>query len=149
VRKVQDDNAGFLDADGAFGLGFRGPPERPEAGRAMGCTGAGSPPGSSSEARPGSTVAAAVVLVLLAGSSAGCVGYVMGWSDAEVDRLRRIVAELEAKNAALVEEVIELRSARAPAPAGAQGAGEAVDGRTDDEAGEPGPVVTEDTPCPD
>jgi len=38
------------------------------------------------------------------------VGHVLGLTDAEVDRLRRIVAELEAKNAALVEEVIELRT---------------------------------------
>ena len=57
--------------------------------------------------RGGRAVAACVVLMTCA---TGCVGYVMGWSDAEVDRLRRIVAELEAKNAALVEEVIELRT---------------------------------------
>ena len=54
----------------------------------------------------GRLLAACASLLILA----SCVGYVMGWSDAEVDRLRRIVAELEAKNATLVEEVIELRT---------------------------------------
>lgn len=33
----------------------------------------------------------------------------MGWQDPEVERLRRIVAELEAKNASLVEENLELK----------------------------------------
>jgi cell division protein FtsB len=40
----------------------------------------------------------------------GCFGYLLGWSDAEVDRMQRIVAELEAKNASLVDENIELRA---------------------------------------
>ncbi len=61
-------------------------------------------------ARPrgsGTALAACLALVICTG---GCVGYVMGWADGEVERLRRIVAELEAKNAALVEDVIELRT---------------------------------------
>ncbi len=58
----------------------------------------------------GRLLAACASLLILATCATGCVGYVMGWSDAEVDRLRRIVAELEAKNATLVEEVIELRT---------------------------------------
>jgi hypothetical protein len=33
----------------------------------------------------------------------------MGWSDAETDRLRGIIAELEVKNSALVEECLGLR----------------------------------------
>ena len=33
----------------------------------------------------------------------------MGWADSETERLRRVVAELEAKNSALLEENIELR----------------------------------------
>lgn len=57
--------------------------------------------------RRGGRALAACVALMTCG--AGCVGYVMGWADAEVERLRRIVAELEAKNAALVEEVIELQ----------------------------------------
>ncbi len=57
--------------------------------------------------RGGTALAACVALMTCA---AGCVGYVMGWADSEVERLRRIVAELEAKNAALVEDVIELRT---------------------------------------
>ena len=39
----------------------------------------------------------------------GCVGYLTGSYDAEVMRLRNIVAELEARNAALAEECIDLR----------------------------------------
>ena len=58
----------------------------------------------------GKSIATCACLFALATSAGGCVGYVMGWSDAEVDRLRRVVAELEAKNAALIEEVIELRT---------------------------------------
>ncbi len=58
--------------------------------------------------RGGRALAACLVILMTCGG--GCVGYVMGWADAEVERLRRIVAELEAKNAALVEEVIELRT---------------------------------------
>lgn len=33
----------------------------------------------------------------------------MGWADSETERLRRVVAELEAKNSALLEENLELR----------------------------------------
>lgn len=39
----------------------------------------------------------------------GCVGYLTGSYDAEVVRLRNIVAELEARNATLAEECIDLR----------------------------------------
>jgi hypothetical protein len=50
------------------------------------------------------------VLFLVSGLlCAGCVGYLTGSYDAEVQRLRAIVAELEAKNAALAVECIELR----------------------------------------
>jgi hypothetical protein len=73
--------------------------------------------------------------VVLATSATGCVGYVMGWSDAEVDRLRRIVAELEAKNATLVEEVIELRSALKRARDSSLEDGRAVDGQTSSRSG--------------
>jgi hypothetical protein len=40
---------------------------------------------------------------------AGCVGYLTGSYDIEMQRLRTIIAELEAKNAALAEECIDLR----------------------------------------
>jgi len=40
----------------------------------------------------------------------GCFGYLMGWSDAEVDRQRSIIADLEVKNAELVETVLHLRT---------------------------------------
>ncbi len=53
--------------------------------------------------------AGAVLLLLLGASASGCVGYFLGWPDAEVKRLRRVVAEVEAKNAELVEEVLRLR----------------------------------------
>ncbi len=39
----------------------------------------------------------------------GCVGYLTGSYDIEMQRLRTIIAELEAKNAALAEECIGLR----------------------------------------
>ena len=61
--------------------------------------------------RAARSLGAAAGLLLLTVPGTGCVGYVMGWTDAEVERLRRIVAELEAKNASLVEEVIRLRGA--------------------------------------
>ena len=48
-------------------------------------------------------------MVLVCASAPGCVGYVMGWRDAEVESLRRIVSELEAKNAELVEKYLSLR----------------------------------------
>jgi len=51
----------------------------------------------------------AAAMVLLCASASGCVGYVMGWRDAEVESLRRIVSELEAKNAELVEKYLGLR----------------------------------------
>ncbi|MHC4199706.1 MAG: coiled-coil domain-containing protein [Planctomycetota bacterium] len=51
----------------------------------------------------------AAAMVLLCASAPGCVGYVMGWRDAEVESLRRIVSELEAKNAELVEKYLSLR----------------------------------------
>jgi hypothetical protein len=37
------------------------------------------------------------------------VGYVMGWADAEIERQRRVISELEAKNVELAQKVIELR----------------------------------------
>jgi len=40
---------------------------------------------------------------------AGCFGYLTGTYDAEMQRLHTIIAELEAKNAALAEECIGLR----------------------------------------
>ena len=58
-----------------------------------------------------------LAMLVFALASSGCVGYLMGWSDAEVERLRRIVAELEAKNAELVEENLRLRSAAGRLPA--------------------------------
>jgi len=63
----------------------------------------------------------AFALVML---SSGCVGYLIGWSDAEVERLRRIVAELEAKNAELVEENLRLRPAAGRPPTPAETGGE-------------------------
>jgi len=39
----------------------------------------------------------------------GCFGYVLGWSDKEVRRIRQVVAELEARNAELLEENLSLR----------------------------------------
>ena len=51
----------------------------------------------------------AAAVALLCASAPGCVGYVMGWRDAEVESLRRIVSELEAKNAELVEKYLSLR----------------------------------------
>jgi len=55
----------------------------------------------------------AFAFVLLAASSglagAGCVGYLTGSYDAEMRQLHVIIAELEAKNAALAEECIGLR----------------------------------------
>ena len=47
--------------------------------------------------------------LLAALPSGGCIGHLMGWRDAEVDRLRKIVAELEAKNAVLLERNLDLR----------------------------------------
>jgi hypothetical protein len=61
--------------------------------------------------RPVRALAGALAAVALAALPAGgCVGYVMGWSDREVERHRRVIAELEMKNASLVEEVLELRA---------------------------------------
>ncbi len=57
-------------------------------------------------------IRARVVWCLLACScllGSGCVGYLTGMHDAEVLRLQNIVAELEARNAALAEECIGLR----------------------------------------
>jgi len=55
----------------------------------------------------------AFVFALLVASSglagAGCVGYLTGSYDSEMQRLRVIIAELEAKNAALAEDCIGLR----------------------------------------
>jgi len=52
------------------------------------------------------------VLLLGAGafSGGGCIGHIMGWASSEVDRTRRVVAELETKNAALVEETLRLKA---------------------------------------
>lgn len=55
-------------------------------------------------------MAGLVALAALAATlSPGCVGYLTGSYDVEMQRLRVIVAELEAKNASLVEECIHLR----------------------------------------
>lgn len=73
------------------------------------------------------------VLLAIVGAP-GCIGYLMGWSDAEVERSRRIIAELEAKNAALVDEVLKLRAElRRAAQAGqdSQPRTEAKDAKTD------------------
>ena len=55
----------------------------------------------------------AFALALLVASSglagAGCVGYLTGSYDSEMQRLHVVIAELEAKNAALAEECIGLR----------------------------------------
>ena len=87
------------------------------------------------------SVAAALLLASSGLPGAGCVGYLTGSYDAEVQRLRAIVAELEAKNAALAEECIELKGRLRElegevdaAPVGAAGGG--ADGATA-EAGSP------------
>lgn len=51
----------------------------------------------------------AAALVLLCAPLGGCFGYLMGWTDAEVESLRRVVSELEAKNSELLEECMSLR----------------------------------------
>jgi hypothetical protein len=67
-------------------------------------------------------------LILLSGlAGGGCVGYLTGSYDAEMQRMRAVAAELEAKNAALVEECLELRERvreleRGPAPGSEGGA---------------------------
>ena len=66
--------------------------------------------------------AVCLTFAALVGLAAGCVGHVLGMTDVEVERLRRIVAALEAKNAELVEEVIELRSRLPGRDSGAPGA---------------------------
>ncbi len=71
-------------------------------------------------------LATAIALTaILAPWAGGCFGYVMGLSDYEVDRHRRVIAELEVKNAALVEEVLELRRRLAEIEARPRETGEA------------------------
>ena len=84
----------------------------------------------------------AAAMVLLCAPAPGCVGYVMGWRDAEVESLRRIVSELEAKNAELVEKYLSLRGRlekierdRGPGAASASATGAAAIGT--DTAGRP------------
>ncbi|MHC5056139.1 MAG: coiled-coil domain-containing protein [Planctomycetota bacterium] len=55
------------------------------------------------------SLAAALLLMSSGLPGAGCVGYLTGSYDTEMQRLRAVVAELEAKNAALAEECIDLR----------------------------------------
>lgn len=57
----------------------------------------------------GRAFALALLLVSSGLVGAGCVGYLTGTYDSEMRRLNAIVAELEAKNAALAEECIGLR----------------------------------------
>ena len=60
--------------------------------------------------RPRGRAAALAILVASSGLvGAGCVGYLTGSYDSEMQRLRVVIAELEAKNAALAEECIGLR----------------------------------------
>ena len=54
-------------------------------------------------------VAAALLMTSWGLLGTGCFGYLTGSYDVEVQRLRTIVAELEAKNAALAEECLGLR----------------------------------------
>ena len=78
---------------------------------------------------PASAMAFPALIAFVLLQAGGCVGYVMGWSDREVERQRRIIAELEVKNASLIEEVLALRAKlkalesqkRVEAPGGEQG----------------------------
>ena len=64
--------------------------------------------GSHRPKRVAGLVALAALAALAATLSPGCVGYLTGSYDAEMQRMRAIVAELEAKNASLAEECIRL-----------------------------------------
>jgi len=60
--------------------------------------------------RPRERAFALAILVASSGLvGAGCVGYLTGSYDSEMQRLHVIIAELEAKNAGLAEECIGLR----------------------------------------
>ena len=60
--------------------------------------------------RPRGQAFALALLIVSSGlAGAGCVGYLTGTYDSEMQRLHVIIAELEAKNAALAEECIGLR----------------------------------------
>ena len=73
---------------------------------------------------PRSSGLALPAVLLLGAAASGCVGHLLGLSDGQADRLRRIVAELEIRNAELVEEKIELQRRLGEARAASSGVGE-------------------------
>ncbi len=86
------------------------------------------------------------LIILFAGLiGAGCVGYLTGSYDIEMQRLRTIIAELEAKNAALAEECIGMRERlREPERAGQDRSGLVDRTREPDSSGaDVGPGVTD------
>ena len=56
-----------------------------------------------------SRIAILLCCVCVLSACGGCVGYFLGLSDKEVRRVRQVVAELEAKNAELVEQNLALQ----------------------------------------